>query len=86
MSLAETVLNIIYDEKLQENAQLMGEYVMQRLIELKSKYNCIGDVRWSLIVWQTALYIPHVHVIELLSISLYIQGNWVIYWYGNCQV
>lgn len=38
-------MDIISDEKLQENALSMGNYVLERLKILKDKYSCIGDVR-----------------------------------------
>jgi 4-aminobutyrate aminotransferase-like enzyme len=40
-----SVLDIIEDEKLQENAREIGEYLKAKLNQLKSKYNVIGDVR-----------------------------------------
>ena len=45
LALANTVMDIISDEKLQENALAMGNYVLKRLKALKEKYQCIGDVR-----------------------------------------
>ena len=39
------VLDVIDEEKLQENAQVVGEYYMQLFQELAQKYPCIGDVR-----------------------------------------
>ena len=45
LALANTVMDIISDEKLQENALAMGNYVLERLKALKEKYQCIGDVR-----------------------------------------
>ena len=45
LALANTVMDIISDEKLQENALTMGNYVLERLKALKEKYQCIGDVR-----------------------------------------
>jgi taurine-pyruvate aminotransferase len=38
-------MRIIEDEGLVENAASMGDYLMGRLLELKDKYDCIGDVR-----------------------------------------
>ena len=38
-------MRIIEDEGLVENAAAMGDYLMGRLLELKEKYDCIGDVR-----------------------------------------
>jgi 4-aminobutyrate aminotransferase-like enzyme len=39
------VLDVIENEKLQENALKVGTYLLSRLNELKSKYSLIGDVR-----------------------------------------
>jgi 4-aminobutyrate aminotransferase-like enzyme len=38
-------LKIIHEEKLYENAEEMGDYLMRRLNEIKEKNNLIGDVR-----------------------------------------
>jgi 4-aminobutyrate aminotransferase len=38
-------MDVIRDEKLCENAEKMGEYIMKRLIDLMETYQCIGDVR-----------------------------------------
>jgi len=39
------VLDVIRDEKLQDNALLVGSYLLQRLEELKRRHEIIGDVR-----------------------------------------
>jgi 4-aminobutyrate aminotransferase-like enzyme len=39
------VLTVIDDEKLQENAHLVGNHLLKRLEDLKSKHDLIGDVR-----------------------------------------
>ena len=39
------VLDIIDEEKLQENSLIVGGYLIERLKELQSKYDIIGDVR-----------------------------------------
>ncbi len=39
------ILNVIDDEKLIENAQLVGNHLLKRLEDLKSKHKLIGDVR-----------------------------------------
>jgi len=41
------VLNVLEEEKLQENAQTVGNYYISQLKELQKKYDCIGDVRGS---------------------------------------
>ena len=41
------VLDIIEEEKLQENAKNVGKYYLEKLNLLKKKFNCIGDVRGS---------------------------------------
>lgn len=38
-------IDIIKDEKLIENANVQGQYMMDRFNEMKEKYQCIGDVR-----------------------------------------
>ncbi len=38
-------MDIIERENLLENVQKVGDYLMKRLLELKDKYNIIGDVR-----------------------------------------
>ena len=42
-----SVLEVIEEEKLQENAKQVGDYYKSLLVELQSKYDCIGDVRGS---------------------------------------
>ncbi len=44
-SVGITVLNIIKQEKLQENALIVGKYMLQELEKLKDNYELIGDVR-----------------------------------------
>ncbi|KAK4749524.1 hypothetical protein SAY87_026973 [Trapa incisa] len=39
------VLNVIEKEKLQENAHVVGSYLKDRLLNLKDKYDLVGDVR-----------------------------------------
>jgi 4-aminobutyrate aminotransferase-like enzyme/Ser/Thr protein kinase RdoA (MazF antagonist) len=39
------ILNVIDDEKLMENAQSVGNHLLKRLKDLKSKHKLIGDVR-----------------------------------------
>ena len=41
------VLNILEEEKLQRNALIVGNYLFERLEELKEKYTIIGDIRGS---------------------------------------
>ncbi|WP_298309758.1 aminotransferase class III-fold pyridoxal phosphate-dependent enzyme [uncultured Aquimarina sp.] len=41
------VLEVIEEEKLQENAKEVGDYYKSILSELQKKFNCIGDVRGS---------------------------------------
>lgn len=42
---AMETINIIEDEKLMDNAQQLGSYIVDRFNELKTKYPVIGDVR-----------------------------------------
>ena len=39
------MLKVIEDEKLQENAFQVGEYLIDQLNDLKQRHNIIGDVR-----------------------------------------
>ena len=39
------VLDAMENEKLPENARVMGEYLKPLLLDLKQKFTCIGDVR-----------------------------------------
>ncbi|PRZ20364.1 aminotransferase class III-fold pyridoxal phosphate-dependent enzyme [Flavobacterium granuli] len=45
MATGLAVLNVIEEEELQQNALEVGNYLVQRLAELKPKYDIIGDVR-----------------------------------------
>ena len=45
MAIAEAVLDVIEEEGLQHNAKVLGEYLMEKLLVMKEKYECIGDVR-----------------------------------------
>lgn len=40
-----SVLEVIEEDKLQENAFLVGKYLMEKLKELQQKYSIIGQVR-----------------------------------------
>lgn len=42
-----SVLEVIEEEKLQENAKIVGEYYKSLLAGLQQKYDCIGDIRGS---------------------------------------
>jgi len=42
-----SVLRVIEEEKLQENAKLVGGYYKSLLQELQGEYSCIGDIRGS---------------------------------------
>jgi 4-aminobutyrate aminotransferase len=42
---SHAVLDIMEDEKLVENARVMGSYLLSRLCELRDKYECVGDAR-----------------------------------------
>ncbi|MCL4131897.1 UNVERIFIED_CONTAM: hypothetical protein GTU68_034400 [Idotea baltica] len=44
-AIALAVLNVIEEEKLMENATLVGNYIMEKFRELQKKYKLIGDVR-----------------------------------------
>ena len=42
---ALAVLDVIEEEKLQENAREIGNFVLQHLLELQKVHPLIGDVR-----------------------------------------
>jgi len=46
-AIGQTVLNVIEEEQLQQNAKTVGDYYIKRLTELQQKHECIGDVRGS---------------------------------------
>ena len=41
------VLGVLEEERLQENAKIVGDYYINRLKELQQRHACIGDVRGS---------------------------------------
>lgn len=47
LAVADAVLTVIEEEKLQENARELGDYVMGQLRLLMDKHQCIGDVRYD---------------------------------------
>ena len=46
-AIASAVLDVIEEEKLQENAKIVGEYYIHLLKELQKEFKSIGDVRGS---------------------------------------
>ncbi len=46
-AIGKAVLDVIEEEQLQDNAKIVGDYYLQELKKLQSKYECIGDVRGS---------------------------------------
>ncbi len=42
-----SVLEVIEEEQLQQNAKQVGDYYKEQLFELQKKFSCIGDVRGS---------------------------------------
>jgi ethanolamine-phosphate phospho-lyase len=42
-----SVLQVIEEENLQENAKIVGDFYKSLFMDLQNKYNCIGDVRGS---------------------------------------
>ena len=46
-AIGQTVLNVLEEEQLQQNAKMVGDYYIQQLSQLQQKYECIGDVRGS---------------------------------------
>ena len=47
MATALSVMEVIEKEKLQDNAEEVGEYCKSLLEKLKDKHQIIGDVRWE---------------------------------------
>ena len=45
------VLNVIEDEKLQENCSHVGDYYLHKMRQLMDKYEFIGDVRGKVILY-----------------------------------
>lgn len=45
MAIAESVLTVIEEEKLQEEAQRVGDFLIEQLMVIKDKHSCVGDVR-----------------------------------------
>ena len=46
-AIATSVLEVIEEENLQDNAKIVGTYYKSLFLKLQEKYNCIGDVRGS---------------------------------------
>jgi ethanolamine-phosphate phospho-lyase len=46
-AIASSVLEVIDEEKLQENAKIVGDFYKSLFFNLQAKYKCIGDVRGS---------------------------------------
>ncbi len=46
-AIATSVLEVIEEEKLQENAKIVGDYYKSLFFELQEKYKSIGDIRGS---------------------------------------
>ena len=46
-AIATSVLDVMEEEKLQENAKVVGDYYKSLFLELQKKNDCIGDVRGS---------------------------------------
>ena len=44
-AIGEAVLDVIEDEGLQENAEIVGSYLIEELFKLQSKYTLIGQIR-----------------------------------------
>ncbi len=46
-AIANSVLEVMEEERLQENAKVVGDYYKLLFLKLQIKYDCIGDVRGS---------------------------------------
>jgi len=56
---ALAVLDELQEQKLMHHAKTVGQYAMARLTELQQKYECIGDVRGSGLVFGAELINDH---------------------------
>ena len=45
MAIADSVLTVLEEEALQENARQLGIFLLEQLRKLQNKHACIGDVR-----------------------------------------
>lgn len=45
MAIAESVLTVIEEENLQQQARQVGDYLVEQLMLLRDKHACLGDVR-----------------------------------------
>lgn len=45
MAIAESVLTVIEEENLQEQARRVGDFLVEQLMLLRDKHTCVGDVR-----------------------------------------
>ena len=45
MAIARSVLEVVEEEKLQENAQTVGAFLLERLRQLAERHAAVGDVR-----------------------------------------
>ena len=56
-----SVLDVIKEEKFQENSLEVGTYLMQQLVTLVDKYEIVGDVRGKglmigqILQWETSI-------------------------------
>ena len=48
-SIANAVLDVIEKENLQTHAKDVGDYWLDRLMEVKDDYQLIGDIRYTII-------------------------------------
>ena len=66
-AVGRTVLEIIEKEKLQENAYLVGKYLIKELNDLKMRHNLIGDIRGRGLFLGIELIRDHEKMIPALS-------------------
>lgn len=84
MKIANEVLNTIVDEKLRENADIVGRYLLQELKILQKKHKIIGSVRGSGLflgvefVKDRRNKVPYVGIAEKISNSLKMEKKFVI--------
>lgn len=45
MAIAEAVLTVIEEEGLQQNAKELGDYLLENLLAMQERHECMGHVR-----------------------------------------
>lgn len=45
MAISQSVLTVIEEEELQQNARQVGQFLLEQLSLLRDKHTCLGDIR-----------------------------------------